>query len=41
MTGKDLSRIKTGFYWVLTGQGSAVTFYLDDIAYTDGSGEPQ
>ncbi|WP_145076540.1 glycoside hydrolase family 2 TIM barrel-domain containing protein [Poriferisphaera corsica] len=33
LTGKDLSRIKTGFYWVLAGQGAPITFYLDDIKY--------
>ncbi len=34
ITGNDLSRIKTGFGWSLAGQGTAVTFYLDDIRYT-------
>jgi hypothetical protein len=29
----DLRRIKTGFFWSLAGQGGAVTFYLDDIAF--------
>jgi len=33
LTGKDLSRIKTGFGWTLAGQGRPVTFYLDDIQY--------
>lgn len=33
LTGKDLSRIKSGFYWSLAGQGKPVTFYLDDIRY--------
>lgn len=33
LTGKDLSCIKTGFVWVLGGQGKPVTFYLDDIRY--------
>ena len=36
LTGKQLSRVKTGFYWTLAGQGKPVTFYLDDIVY----GEP-
>lgn len=29
----DMRRIKTGFFWSLGGQGSPVTFYLDDIAF--------
>jgi hypothetical protein len=33
LTGKDLSRIKTGFGWSLRGAGKPVTFYLDDIQY--------
>lgn len=33
LAGQDLSRIKTGFGWVVRGQGSPVTFYLDDIRY--------
>ena len=33
LAGKDLSRIKTGFAWVLAGQGKPATFYLDDIRY--------
>lgn len=33
LTGKDVSRIKTGFGWSLAGQGKPVTFYLDDIRY--------
>jgi len=33
LTGKDLSRIKTGFGWTLGGSGSPITFYLDDIRY--------
>lgn len=33
LAGKDLSRIKTGFFWVVAGQGAPVTFYLDDIRY--------
>lgn len=41
VAGKDLSQIKTGFYWTLAGQGAPVTFYLDDIAYTGGVVEPQ
>jgi hypothetical protein len=30
---KDLGRIKSGFFWSLSGQGKPVTFYLDDIIY--------
>ncbi len=33
LAGKDLSRIKSGFMWVLGGQGAPVEFYLDDIVY--------
>lgn len=33
LNGRDLSRIKTGFGWSLAGQGTPVTFYLDDIRY--------
>ena len=33
LTGKDLSRIKTGFGWTLAGSGEPITFYLDDIRY--------
>jgi len=33
LTGKNLTRIKTGFGWSLAGQGKPVTFYLDDIRY--------
>lgn len=30
---QDLTRIKTGFVFVLSGQGKPMTFYLDDIVY--------
>jgi len=30
---RDLSRIKSGFYWTVAGQGRSITFYLDDIRY--------
>lgn len=33
LAGKDLSRIVTGFAWVVAGQGKPVTFYLDDVRY--------
>jgi hypothetical protein len=33
LSGKDLSRIKTGFVWVTTATGKPVTFYLDEIQY--------
>ncbi len=29
----DLSRVVTGFYWTLAGQGKPVTFYLDDVGW--------
>ena len=30
---QDLSRIKTGFAWIVGGQGAPITFYLDDIKF--------
>jgi len=33
LSKKDLSCVKTGFAWTLTGQGSPVVFYLDDILF--------
>ena len=30
---KDLSCIKTGFAWIVVGQGKPVVFYLDDIRF--------
>lgn len=33
LTGKNLSCIKTGFMWVVGGQGAPITFYLDQIVY--------
>ncbi|MBN8526810.1 MAG: hypothetical protein J0M02_15870 [Planctomycetes bacterium] len=33
VAGRDLSRIKTGFMWVVGGQGKPVTFYLDDVRW--------
>ncbi|MBN2711325.1 MAG: hypothetical protein JXR97_02685 [Planctomycetes bacterium] len=33
LTGKDLSCIKTGFCWVVGGQGKPITFYFDEIKY--------
>lgn len=33
LVGKDLTRIKTGFYWSLAGQGKPLTFYLDRITF--------
>ncbi len=39
LTGKELQRIKTGFYWVLAAEGQPVTFYLDDITYTSDAAE--
>lgn len=40
LTGKDLARIKTGFFWSLGAQGQPVTFYLDDIQYTTAACSP-
>jgi len=33
LTDKNMSCIKTGFYWVVAGQGKPMTFYFDDIVY--------
>jgi hypothetical protein len=33
LSGKDLSRIKTGFAWTVAAQGQPVIFYLDDVRY--------
>lgn len=33
VAGMDLSTIKTGFMWVVAGQGKPVTFYIDDVVY--------
>jgi hypothetical protein len=33
LSGLDLSRVITGFAWVVAGQGKPVTFYLDDVRY--------
>ena len=33
VAGKDLSRIKSGFQWVVAGQGKPVVFYLDDVRW--------
>ncbi|MBN2711324.1 MAG: hypothetical protein JXR97_02680, partial [Planctomycetes bacterium] len=33
LAGKDLSCIKTGFCWVVAGQGNPMTFYFDEIKY--------
>ena len=33
LSGQDLQRIKTGFYFSLAGQGDPLTFYLDDIKF--------
>ncbi|HEX8552571.1 MAG TPA: glycoside hydrolase family 2 TIM barrel-domain containing protein [Abditibacteriaceae bacterium] len=36
LDGQDLSRIKTGFAWVVGAHGQPITFYLDDIRYEKG-----
>ncbi len=33
LKGQDLSRIKTGFGWVLAADGKPVTFYLDEVRF--------
>ena len=33
LTGKDLTRIKSGFGWRVEGAGKPVTFYIDDVRY--------
>jgi len=33
LKGKNLTRIKTGFAWVVAAPGEPVTFYLDDIRF--------
>jgi hypothetical protein len=33
LSGKDLSRIKTGFCWTVAASGEPITFFLDDIQY--------
>ncbi|MGI5870323.1 MAG: glycoside hydrolase family 2 TIM barrel-domain containing protein [Kiritimatiellia bacterium] len=34
LDGRDMSRIKTGFGWVVANPGRPIAFYLDDIVYT-------
>lgn len=34
LAGKNLSQIKSGFYWSLAGNGAPIKFYLDDIVYS-------
>jgi hypothetical protein len=33
VTGKDLTRIKTGFIWTAAGSGSPTVFYLDSVRW--------
>lgn len=33
VAGIDLTRVKTGFMWVVGGQGNGVTFHLDDVRW--------
>lgn len=33
VSGADLSRVISGFYWTIAGQGKPVTFYLDDVRW--------
>ena len=41
LAGKNLKQIKTGFMWVVAGQGKPITFYLDDIVYEGANGAPR
>ncbi|MDQ2732129.1 MAG: hypothetical protein M3Y56_10755 [Armatimonadota bacterium] len=33
LDGQDMSLIKTGFCWIVGGQGAPITFYLDDVRF--------
>ena len=33
LKGRDLSRIKTGFAWIMAADGAPITFYLDDVRF--------
>lgn len=33
LEGKDLTRVKSAFFWRLEGQGRPITFYLDDVRF--------
>ena len=33
LSGQDLTRIKSGFYWTAAAGGAPFTFYLDDVKY--------
>jgi hypothetical protein len=33
LAGKDLSRIKTPFCWVIAGRSEPITFYIDDLRF--------
>ena len=33
LAGRDLSQIKSGFFWTLAAQGENVVFYLDNIQF--------
>ena len=33
LTDKELHRIKTGFYWVASGQGEPLKFYVDQVIF--------
>ncbi len=35
LDGLDLSRTKTAFGWIVAPKGDPVTFYLDDVQFTD------
>lgn len=41
VSGKNMGRIKSGFYWSLAGHGKPIKFYLDDIEYRRSTDEPE
>ena len=39
VSNQDLSRVKTGFAWIVGAKGEPVTFYLDDIKFEAEAGK--
>ena len=35
LEGKDLTQVKSGFFWSLGGRGRPITFYLDDVRFEE------
>jgi cellulose synthase/poly-beta-1,6-N-acetylglucosamine synthase-like glycosyltransferase len=33
LEGRDLTQVKSGFFWTLVGRGSPTTFFLDDVRF--------